>query len=100
MSGTIAIGNTIALERPIVDHSGIERPAGDFLMVEKFAHEYTRHPIVLATPTNWTRHQLTHRTLHDIAIGRAYCFYLDDLELATAQDAESRIDAATGEGRR
>lgn len=83
MSGTIAIGNTITLDESVHDLSGVERIAGSKLVVEKVAHEMTRHPIILATPSDWTRHAVTHRTAHEIQIDGPFCFYLDDLREAT-----------------
>jgi hypothetical protein len=82
MSGSVAIGNTIVLDKPTTDLSGVEREAGQKLVVEQAAHEHTSHPIVMATPVDRTRHAVTHRTLHGIQIGGEYCFYLDDLRKA------------------
>jgi hypothetical protein len=83
VSGTIAIGNTITLDETVHDFSGAERPAGSKLVIEQVAHETTRHPIILATPAEWERHAVTHRTLLQVLIGGEYCFYLDDLREAT-----------------
>jgi hypothetical protein len=79
VSGTIAIGNTISLQESIIDFSGSERGAGEDLVVEKVSHEHTRHTIVMATPANWARNSVTHRTAHKIRIDGEYCFYLDEL---------------------
>lgn len=78
----ISIGTTVTVYHPIVDLSGAEHEAGTTLLVEKAAHEHTHHPIVLATPTDWTRHAITHQTFHDIEIGGKYCFYAEDLAQA------------------
>ena len=80
----IAIGKTIMLRQPAHDLSGEERSAGMSLVVEQVAHEHTRYPIILATPVEWTRHAITHRTLHTVSVDGQYCFYLDDLYEATA----------------
>jgi hypothetical protein len=82
VSGVIAIGNTVMLQGPATDLSGTERPDGEKLVVEQVAHEHTRHPIVLATPAEWNRHEVTHRTALEVRIGGEYCFYLDDLREA------------------
>lgn len=79
----ISIGTTVKLTHPITDLSGEEHEVGKTLVVEKAAHENTHHPIVLATPSDWTRHAITHQTFHPIEIGGSYCFYAEDLREAT-----------------
>jgi hypothetical protein len=83
VSADISIGKAVTLDKPVHDLSGTERPAGARLIVEQVAHEHTRDPIILATPSDWARSAVTHRTAHQIQIGGEFCFYLDDLGAAT-----------------
>lgn len=79
----IAIGKTITINQPIHDFSGQLHAPGTKLVVEKAANVNTEHPIVMATPVDWTRHAITHETLHSINVDQAYCFYVEDLRKVT-----------------
>lgn len=75
----ISIGDSIELQKPVTDVSGKTHGVGTRLIVEKAAHENTGHPLVLATPADWTRHQITHETCHPLEVGAEYVFYAEHL---------------------